>query len=130
VKADPRLVNAFVEALKEAADFINEKPAEAARIYVAGEKAKSTPEQMLEIMKQGGAARLHDAHRFLGMILDRPRRGEPLLQVGREEDRAPGGHVGGAPSAAGPLGVIGMRTTRVRRSASRRCAATRTGSRS
>jgi ABC-type nitrate/sulfonate/bicarbonate transport system substrate-binding protein len=47
-------VKAFVEAPKEAADFINEKPAEAARIYVISEKAKSTPEQMLEIMKQEG----------------------------------------------------------------------------
>ena len=53
-KANPRLVRAFVESLKEATDFINAHPAEAARLYVASEKAKSTPEQILEIMKQDG----------------------------------------------------------------------------
>jgi NitT/TauT family transport system substrate-binding protein len=54
VKANPRLVRAFVESLKEATDFINAHPAEAARLYVSSEKAKSTPEQILEIMKQDG----------------------------------------------------------------------------
>jgi NitT/TauT family transport system substrate-binding protein len=54
VKANPRLVRAFVEALREATDFINDKPAEAARLYVTSEKARSTPEQILEIMKQPG----------------------------------------------------------------------------
>ncbi|MBI2527434.1 MAG: ABC transporter substrate-binding protein [Candidatus Rokubacteria bacterium] len=54
VKANPRLVRAFVEALREATDFITDKPAEAARLYVASEKAKSTPEQILQIMKQPG----------------------------------------------------------------------------
>jgi NitT/TauT family transport system substrate-binding protein len=53
-KANPTLVRAFVEALREATDFVNEKPAEAARIYVASEKAKSTPEEILSIMKQEG----------------------------------------------------------------------------
>ncbi len=54
VKANPRLVRAFVDSLKEATDFINANPAEAARLYVASEKAKSTPEQILDIMKQDG----------------------------------------------------------------------------
>jgi NitT/TauT family transport system substrate-binding protein len=53
-KANPRLLRAFVEALREATDFIAGKPAEAARLYVASEKAKSTPEQILEIMRQPG----------------------------------------------------------------------------
>jgi NitT/TauT family transport system substrate-binding protein len=53
-RANPRLARAFVDALKEATDFIAANPAEAARVYVASEKAKSTPEQILEIMKQDG----------------------------------------------------------------------------
>ncbi|HEV8676889.1 MAG TPA: ABC transporter substrate-binding protein [Methylomirabilota bacterium] len=53
-KANPRLVQGFVDALREATDFISEKPAEAARIYVTSEKAKSTPEEILQIMKQEG----------------------------------------------------------------------------
>jgi NitT/TauT family transport system substrate-binding protein len=53
-KANPRLARTFVDALKEATDFINGSPAEAARLYVASEKAKSTPEQILAIMKQDG----------------------------------------------------------------------------
>jgi NitT/TauT family transport system substrate-binding protein len=43
-----------VDALKEATEFVNDKPAEAARLYVTSEKAKSTPEQILQIMKQDG----------------------------------------------------------------------------
>ncbi len=54
VKANPGLARAFADALKEATEFINANPAEAARLYVASEKAKSTPEQILEIMKQPG----------------------------------------------------------------------------
>jgi sulfonate transport system substrate-binding protein len=54
VKANPGLVKALVDALKEATDFVNEKPAEAARLYVASEKARSTPEEILAIMKQEG----------------------------------------------------------------------------
>jgi NitT/TauT family transport system substrate-binding protein len=53
-KANPRLVRAFVEALKEATDVIGERPADAARIYVASEKARSTPEEILGIMTQEG----------------------------------------------------------------------------
>jgi NitT/TauT family transport system substrate-binding protein len=54
VKANPKLTKAFVDALKEATDFVNDKPAEAARIYVASEKSKSSPEQILADMKQPG----------------------------------------------------------------------------
>jgi len=54
VKANPRLVQAFIDALKEATTFIAAKPAEAARLYVGSEKSKSTPEQILEIMRQDG----------------------------------------------------------------------------
>jgi NitT/TauT family transport system substrate-binding protein len=54
VKANPKLVKAFVDAQKEATDFINDRPAEAAKLYVATEKAKSTPEEILAIMKQPG----------------------------------------------------------------------------
>ncbi|MBI3455220.1 MAG: ABC transporter substrate-binding protein [Candidatus Rokubacteria bacterium] len=53
-RANPGLVRAFVDALKEATDFTTEKPAEAAKLYVASEKAKSTPEEILGIMKQEG----------------------------------------------------------------------------
>jgi NitT/TauT family transport system substrate-binding protein len=54
VKANPTLAKAFVDALREATDFIGEKPAEAARLYVVSEKAKSTPDEILAIMKQAG----------------------------------------------------------------------------
>ena len=54
VKANPGLARAFAEALREATDFINANLAEAARLYVKSEKAKSTPEQILEIMRQPG----------------------------------------------------------------------------
>ncbi len=53
-RANPGLARAFGDALKEATEFITANPAEAARIYVTSEKAKSTPEQILEIMKQPG----------------------------------------------------------------------------
>jgi NitT/TauT family transport system substrate-binding protein len=54
VKANPRLVKAFVDALREATDFINYKPAEAVRLYAVSEKARSTPEELLAIVKQDG----------------------------------------------------------------------------
>jgi NitT/TauT family transport system substrate-binding protein len=54
IKANPRLAQAFMDALNEATAFIAAKPAEAAQLYVTSEKAKSTPEQILEIMKQDG----------------------------------------------------------------------------
>src|SRR5207249_8184032 len=53
-RANPKLVKAFVDAMKEATDYIAAKPAEAAKIYVTSEKSKSTPEQILEIMRQDG----------------------------------------------------------------------------
>jgi NitT/TauT family transport system substrate-binding protein len=53
-RANPRLLQAVVDALKEATEFINDKPAEAARVYAVSEKTRSTPEQILEIMKQDG----------------------------------------------------------------------------
>ncbi len=54
VKANPKLVKAFVDALREATDFINGKPAEAVKLYAVSEKAKSTPEALLAIIKQDG----------------------------------------------------------------------------
>jgi NitT/TauT family transport system substrate-binding protein len=53
-KANPGLVRAFVDALREATDLVNEKPAEAARLYVTSEKTKSTEEEILAIMRQEG----------------------------------------------------------------------------
>jgi NitT/TauT family transport system substrate-binding protein len=54
VKANPKLVKAFVDAFKEATAFVNEKPAEATRLYVTSEKTKSTPDEILAIVKQPG----------------------------------------------------------------------------
>jgi NitT/TauT family transport system substrate-binding protein len=54
LKANPRLAQAFLDALKDATAFIASKPAEAAQLYVASEKSKSTPDQILEIMRQDG----------------------------------------------------------------------------
>jgi sulfonate transport system substrate-binding protein len=54
VKTNPKLAVAFVEALKEATEFINARPADAARLYAASEKSKSSAEQILSIMKQDG----------------------------------------------------------------------------
>lgn len=54
VKANPKLVNAFVDALKEATEFVNDKPAEAVKIYAASEKSKSTAEELLKNVKADG----------------------------------------------------------------------------
>jgi NitT/TauT family transport system substrate-binding protein len=54
VKANPRLVKAFVDALREATEFINDKPAEAARIYATSEKSRSSAEELLADMRQPG----------------------------------------------------------------------------
>jgi NitT/TauT family transport system substrate-binding protein len=54
VKANPKLTKAFVDALKEATDFINDKPAEAARLYATSEKSRSTQEELLKDMKAEG----------------------------------------------------------------------------
>ena len=54
VKANPNLSRAFVDALKEATEFIAARPAEAARLYATSEKSKSTPDEIVSIMKQEG----------------------------------------------------------------------------
>ena len=54
VKANPNLTRAFVDALKEATEFIAARPAEAARLYATSEKSKSTPDEIVSIMKQEG----------------------------------------------------------------------------
>jgi NitT/TauT family transport system substrate-binding protein len=54
VKANPNLTRAFVEALKEATEFITARPAEAARLYATSEKSKSTSDEIVSIMKQEG----------------------------------------------------------------------------
>lgn len=54
VKANPTATRAFVEALREATDFVAQKPAEAARLYATSEKSKSSAEEILTIMKQDG----------------------------------------------------------------------------
>lgn len=54
VKANPKLVKAFVDALWEAIDFVAAKPAEAARLYATTEKTKLNPEQTLALMNQPG----------------------------------------------------------------------------
>jgi NitT/TauT family transport system substrate-binding protein len=54
VKANPTVARAFVEALREATDFVAQKPAEAARLYATSEKSKSSAEEILAIMRQDG----------------------------------------------------------------------------
>jgi NitT/TauT family transport system substrate-binding protein len=54
VRANPKLAQAFVDALKEATEFIDARPAEAARLYATSEKSKSSPDEILAIMKQDG----------------------------------------------------------------------------
>ena len=54
VKANAGAARAFVEALREATDFVAQKPAEAARLYATSEKSKSSAEEILAIMKQDG----------------------------------------------------------------------------
>lgn len=54
VKANPKLARAFVDALKEATEFITARPADAARLYATSEKSKSGPEEILSIMRQDG----------------------------------------------------------------------------
>ncbi len=54
LKSNPRLAQAFIDALKDATAFVANKPAEAAQLYVTSEKSKSTPGQILEIMRQDG----------------------------------------------------------------------------
>jgi NitT/TauT family transport system substrate-binding protein len=54
VRANPVLARAFVDALREATDFVVQKPAEAARLYATSEKSKSSADEILAIMKQDG----------------------------------------------------------------------------
>ena len=54
MKANPAAARAFVEALREATDFVTQKPAVAARLYAASEKPKSSAEEILTIMRQDG----------------------------------------------------------------------------
>jgi NitT/TauT family transport system substrate-binding protein len=54
VKANPALARAFVDALREATDFITQRPAEAARLYATSEKSRSSPDEILAIMRQDG----------------------------------------------------------------------------
>jgi NitT/TauT family transport system substrate-binding protein len=44
VEANPKTIAAFVEALDEANEWIVKNPAEAAKLYIAAEKSKLTPE--------------------------------------------------------------------------------------
>ena len=53
-KANPKLLAAFVAAMREAMELIGRDPGEAARIYVSSEKSKSTPEQIAEIIQKPG----------------------------------------------------------------------------
>ena len=54
VKANPKLVRAFVDAFKEATDYVNDKPAEAAALYATTERSRSTPEELLRDIKAEG----------------------------------------------------------------------------
>jgi NitT/TauT family transport system substrate-binding protein len=51
---NPRLLQAFVDAQSEATEFIRKDPAAAARLYVEGEKAKQTPDEILRQMQGEG----------------------------------------------------------------------------
>jgi NitT/TauT family transport system substrate-binding protein len=53
-KANPKLMKAFVDALGEATDFVNARPAEAAKLYATSEKSKSTVDELLKDMKSDG----------------------------------------------------------------------------
>ncbi|MDQ6674860.1 MAG: hypothetical protein M3069_29670 [Chloroflexota bacterium] len=51
---NPKLFQAFVDAQNEATDFIRTDPAAAAKLYVDGEKAKQTPDEILQQIKGEG----------------------------------------------------------------------------
>jgi NitT/TauT family transport system substrate-binding protein len=51
---NPKLFQAFVDAQTEATEFIRNDPAAAARLYVEGEKATQTPEEILRQMQVDG----------------------------------------------------------------------------
>ena len=53
-KANPKLLAAFVDAMREAMEFIRREPSEVAGIYVRSEKSSSSPEQIAQIIRQPG----------------------------------------------------------------------------
>ena len=53
-KANPKLLAAFVAAMREADELISRDPAEASRLYAKSEKSTSTAEQIAEIIRQPG----------------------------------------------------------------------------
>ena len=53
-KANPKLLASFVEAMKEAMEFIAREPSEAAGIYARSEKSSSTAAQIADIIRQPG----------------------------------------------------------------------------
>ena len=53
-KAQPELFRSFSEALKEAVEFINEKPQEAALLYARSVKTKLSADEVLKIMQSPG----------------------------------------------------------------------------
>ena len=54
VKANPKLAKAFVDAFKDATDFVNERPAEAVKLYATSEKSRSTADELLKDVKAEG----------------------------------------------------------------------------
>ena len=53
-RANPKLLASFVEAMKEAMEFIAREPSEAAGIYARSEKSSSTAAQIADIIRQPG----------------------------------------------------------------------------
>ena len=53
-KANPKLLAAFVDAMREAMEFIAREPSEAAGMYARSEKSSSTPAQIADIIRQPG----------------------------------------------------------------------------
>ncbi len=53
---NPKVVAAFVAALQDATDFINQHPQEAAEAYLRVTKEKSTPDEIVQMMHDPGVA--------------------------------------------------------------------------
>ncbi len=53
-RANPKLLAAFVAAMREAMEFIGREPSEVAGLYARSEKSSSTPEQIAQIIRQPG----------------------------------------------------------------------------
>ena len=51
---NPKLYQAFVDALREATEYVNKNPEDAAKVFVEAEKVKNTPEEILEYMRAEG----------------------------------------------------------------------------